>query len=352
MLAVLGLTIGRGQTLAAQPANRRLAVLEFQGKKIEEDVLRTFGDGVRGGAVEGLAACRVQVMTRENMMVLLREMGKSDCSEGDCEVETARNIGADFVVSGFVVHMEDTYVVTLKLHETKDGSLLASDSVQAHSQIDMLNQLRGHGRDLVAKNIRPLPIKTSEIRLQVETTGGSAGNRPLRPSVVGDNPRTPSEKGASSVPSYRSGGLFLPSIGVHFPNGDRTYSAGVRVGALFGGHVTDNFSLAAELGAAIFGSKTDFDSNTNYALELALSPLCQFSLGRLEMLLGPKIGPFFGYAGADSAKGIVAGATVGALFPGDGLAMGILVAATRTLSVSTYDDWAKSSLSLSVAALF
>ena len=59
-----------------------------------------------------------------------------------------------------------------------------------------------------------------------------------------------------------------------------------------------------------------------------------------------------GYAGSDSAKGIVAGATVGVLIPGDGLAMGILVAATHTWLVSSYGDWAKSSLSLSGAALF
>jgi len=61
-------------------------------------------------------------MTRENMMVLLKDMGKKDCSEGDCEVETARNIGADFVVSGSVVRIDAAFVVTLKLHETKGAA--------------------------------------------------------------------------------------------------------------------------------------------------------------------------------------------------------------------------------------
>jgi TolB-like protein len=130
LLAGFGLVVLGGQALAAGTASRRLAVLEFQGK-IEDDVLNAFADAVRGGAVEGLAACNVKVITHENMMVLLRDMGKSDCTEGDCEVETARNIGADFVVSGSVVNFDNTYVITLKLHETKEGGLLATDNEPA-----------------------------------------------------------------------------------------------------------------------------------------------------------------------------------------------------------------------------
>ena len=125
-----------GQPAAAQTVNKRLAVLEFTGK-IESDVLDAFTDAVRGGAVQGLAGREVDVMTRENMMVLLKEMGKHDCSEGDCEVETARNIGADFVVSGTVARIEAAFVVTLKLHETKRGSLLAADQIDAKTQLDV-----------------------------------------------------------------------------------------------------------------------------------------------------------------------------------------------------------------------
>jgi TolB-like protein len=140
-----------------------LAVLEFQGLKLDADVLNTFSDAVRGGAAEGLQANNTKVMTRENMMVLLREMGKTDCVEGDCEVETARSIGADFVISGLVVHIETSYVVTLKLHETKDGGLLATDTVQAPTQLEMLVQLREHGQKLVAKKILPLPADEGKV---------------------------------------------------------------------------------------------------------------------------------------------------------------------------------------------
>jgi len=92
--------------VAVQTRGKRMAVLEFQGRNMDEDILMTFSDTVRGGALQGLEPHGVVVMTRENMMVLLRDMGKKECGEGDCEVETARNIGADYVISGKVVRIE------------------------------------------------------------------------------------------------------------------------------------------------------------------------------------------------------------------------------------------------------
>jgi hypothetical protein len=46
---------------------------------------------------------QLEVMTRENLLVLLQASGKKieDC-EGGCEVDTGRRIGADLIVSGDV----------------------------------------------------------------------------------------------------------------------------------------------------------------------------------------------------------------------------------------------------------
>jgi TolB-like protein len=140
---------------AAQRGNKRLAVLEFQGRNLDQDILMTFSDTVRGGALQGLEGRGVVVMTRENMLVLLRDMGKKECSEGECEVETARNLGADYVVSGKVVRMEQIYVVTLKLHETVGGSLIGTDTVEAASQIDLLRSLRERARKLLTAAFSP-----------------------------------------------------------------------------------------------------------------------------------------------------------------------------------------------------
>ena len=174
-----------GQPAISQTTVKRLAVLEFKGASIRGDVLDTFADAVRGGAVEALAGRRVQVMTRENMMVLLKDMGKKDCSEGDCEVETARNIGADFVVSGSVVQIDAAFVVTLKLHETKGGSLLATDQIEAKSQIELLRQLREKGRNLVASNVGPRPAAPLGPQETEPALGTRAPSRPAPASVHG-----------------------------------------------------------------------------------------------------------------------------------------------------------------------
>jgi TolB-like protein len=147
-----------------QVRGKRLAVLEFQGRNLDQDILMTFSDTVRGGALLGLEPYGVSVMTRENMLVLLRDMGKQECGEGDCEVETARNMGADYVVSGKVVRIEQLYVVTLKLHETQGGSLLGSETVEGASQVELMRSLREHGRQLVTAAFGPGPDSVRPIR--------------------------------------------------------------------------------------------------------------------------------------------------------------------------------------------
>ncbi|MGB8298577.1 MAG: PEGA domain-containing protein [Polyangia bacterium] len=152
-MAVLHVGLLWGELGTAQAADRRLAVLEFQGSKVDDETLKTFADAVRGGALEGLVGRGIDVMTRENMMAMLKAMGKSGCSEGECEVETARNIGADYVVSGSVTHIENLYVVTLKIHESKGGTLLATDMLKGKTQVEVLDQLREHGRDLLRASL-------------------------------------------------------------------------------------------------------------------------------------------------------------------------------------------------------
>jgi hypothetical protein len=102
----------------------RLAVLEFSGP-LEATVLMVLSDEVRGVALKAVAEHHCSVMTRESMAVILRDMGRGECEEGDCDVDTGRSIGADLVVSGSVAEIEGTFVATLKLHETARGDLLA-----------------------------------------------------------------------------------------------------------------------------------------------------------------------------------------------------------------------------------
>jgi len=133
---------------------KRLAVLEFTNADLSGDILDTLSDAVRGGAIDALANSNVSIMTRESMKVMLKDMGIQECHEGECEVETARSIHADYVVSGRIVRMEGSYVVTLKVHETEQANLLGTKEVMVDTQKAMMGEIREQGRRLVAETIK------------------------------------------------------------------------------------------------------------------------------------------------------------------------------------------------------
>jgi hypothetical protein len=69
-------------------------------------------------------------MTRENLVVLLETTGRSvaDCVD-KCEIETGRMVGADFVLSGTIIRFGDELRLSMRLHETHAGTLVAGDMV-------------------------------------------------------------------------------------------------------------------------------------------------------------------------------------------------------------------------------
>jgi hypothetical protein len=126
--------------LGGKPESR-LAVLEFGGG-LEPAALTALSDRTRAAALEAVRAGGCAVMTRESMAMILKDMGRKCVDEGDCEVETARNVGADLVVSGQVLKVEGNYLVTLKLHETAKGNLLSTTEARGATESQLLDAVR------------------------------------------------------------------------------------------------------------------------------------------------------------------------------------------------------------------
>ena len=120
--------------LAASPAlaeTKLLSVLELHNKLEGADKKAVdpayLSDRIRAEVLD--AKLGVQVMTRENMLVLLQAQGKSlENCEGECEVDTGRRLGADSVVSGELLRVGASLKATLKLHDTHSGTLLGAVS--------------------------------------------------------------------------------------------------------------------------------------------------------------------------------------------------------------------------------
>lgn len=111
----------------AAPTTGKLAVLELRSyaKELTPQNVRYLSDRLRTTTLR--RAPGFDVMTRENLLVLLQAGGKElvNC-EGECEVDTGRRIGADVIVSGDVQRFGRSYKLSLRLHETGRGRLLSA----------------------------------------------------------------------------------------------------------------------------------------------------------------------------------------------------------------------------------
>ena len=126
----VGLLVASG-AWAGAPLGPRVAVLELHssaGPSPQE--LRFFTDVVRGVAARTLSG-QALVLTRENLLAQLPPGTDLAACEGECEVETGRNVGADWVVSGEVVRVGGELRAVLKAHETRGGSLVATERAAA-----------------------------------------------------------------------------------------------------------------------------------------------------------------------------------------------------------------------------
>ena len=164
----------------------RIAVLELKGT-LPRGQLSVMSDKVREGVLRSMGRQDYVVMSRENMAMLLRDMGL-DCesAEGECEVETGRNIGAAYVVSGSV---EDVggglWLASVKVHDTETGALLATGDVRGKQAIELIDQLPATVMHVMARAfgeeaqgaVQPAPaVGNTPAQAQMNLDfGGSAG---------------------------------------------------------------------------------------------------------------------------------------------------------------------------------
>ncbi len=132
-------------------ADVRLAVLEFRGNGIAEDLLEILSDEVRTGVLSVSSGKKVNgedliIMTRENMLAVLADQGLTaeDCT-GTCEVEIAKNIGADYVISGTLNQIDELFVLTIKIHETSKSNLLGSETIKTEDKKELMSEAERAG---------------------------------------------------------------------------------------------------------------------------------------------------------------------------------------------------------------
>jgi hypothetical protein len=124
--------------------------------------------------------------------------------------------------------------------------------------------------------------------------------------------------------SQRSIGVIIPFLGIHsFQNDSATnLDAGLRLGVLTGGRVSDVLSLGGE-GAVDFVNPNNVPSGVNvtaFQFHVAFSPLLHATSSKAEFVIGPKLGWFWlsedasggGQSASSSAHGYLYGLNIGA----------------------------------------
>ncbi len=133
----------------AMAEGKRVAVLELRGP-LEKPVRALLTDKARAGILDATRGKDFIVMSRENMVAFAREM-KLDltCVEGECEVETGRNLGAGIVVSGEIIKMGEWLLCTVKIHDTGTGALLATDDARSKDPMELIGAVRTLSKGLM-----------------------------------------------------------------------------------------------------------------------------------------------------------------------------------------------------------
>ncbi|MEN9799892.1 MAG: hypothetical protein RL653_3589, partial [Pseudomonadota bacterium] len=154
---------------------KKIAVLEFAiggGAKVQSpDVL---SDDCRGAVADVTRAEGAIVITRENMLEVLKATG-GKCEEGQCEVETARNLGVDLLVTGNITSIDGQLVLSLKAYETRKGQLLGQKRVLAPKELALLELVKPTTAELVREAFGLGSARPASAKAQPTVQLGSFG---------------------------------------------------------------------------------------------------------------------------------------------------------------------------------
>jgi hypothetical protein len=145
----------------ATPDTALVAILEFRNEIPGVDVkTNRDGDYLADVARTSAVQAGLQVMTRENVSVLLAANGKdpSDCI-GKCEIETGRLLGARFVVTGALIQFGKQLRLSMRLHDTSTGMMLMGAAVGGAE----LAALEAGLPDAVSRLIGPVIARTGSV---------------------------------------------------------------------------------------------------------------------------------------------------------------------------------------------
>ena len=203
-LAAAGVAVALAAPSLARGAEEkpRLAVLEFSSKLGNREVEPGyFSEVVRGVALDEAPGTRV--ITRESLLTLLEASGKDAAScEGECEVDTGRRIGADYIVSGELWKIGSTFHLRMKLHDTRTADLLSVADASGKT----VDELDASTADAARKLF--VPLRSTKPSVRVATAP------PQRQPAPSTAPLRAAARAPAGMSGWRRAGFALVGAGV------------------------------------------------------------------------------------------------------------------------------------------
>lgn len=153
---------------------------------------------MREEAVKQLPAVEnYTIMTRENILQMLPP-GKSieDC-EGNCLVETAKNIAADFICQARVGSFGGELTLSAEIYETAGNKLISSFNGQGSNVNELLQLIREKSPEffrVVREFVRPTPAVNPEVNPTVTPEVSPAVSPKVGESIPANVPGESSKK--------------------------------------------------------------------------------------------------------------------------------------------------------------
>ena len=154
-------------------ATERIAVLELTSEAAPESVLLTITDSVRSGTRDVLSGDEYIVMTRQNMITVLGDNGiDASCVEGQCELDLARAMQANLVVTGRLISVEGQFHLNLNIYNVGNGDLLKAEDVWAGSIRELIDASEQTARVLIREALGVYGSGRQEVGREGRIGGG------------------------------------------------------------------------------------------------------------------------------------------------------------------------------------
>jgi hypothetical protein len=119
------------------------------GSGLNEDQRSILSQAARGQLVRSLAHRGCVVLSEENTIAILRDMGVDLATcEGECELQVARTLQADWLVSIRLVRLGGEWTVQANLFRTSSGAMVGGETRECGSERELRPALQHLIRDL------------------------------------------------------------------------------------------------------------------------------------------------------------------------------------------------------------